>query len=205
MTDDAVLLPAFAPLVLQGKHVRLVPLSLEYLPQLIEAGADPAIWTWYPRVANSPVAMQTFVSDALNAQAQGTGLPFVLMECAHGAVIGSTRYGAIDAQHRRAEIGWTWITPQFQRTAANTEAKFLLLRHAFETLKLNRIEFKTDSLNEKSRLALLRIGATEEGTFRQHIVTHTGRIRHSVYYSIVRPEWLTVKRGLEQKLAAGGA
>jgi RimJ/RimL family protein N-acetyltransferase len=114
----------------------------------------------------------------------------------HNLVIGSTRYANIDLPNRRLEIGWTWITSAYQRTGVNTEAKLLLLTHAFETLRLNRVELKTDALNQKSRAAIARIGAMEEGTFRKHLVTSTGRVRDTVYFSIIDTEWPAVKARL---------
>jgi len=123
-----------------------------------------------------------------------------LIDKASGRIIGSTRYGNIDRVHHRVEIGWTWVARQWQRSAVNTEMKYLLLRHAFETLKCIRVELKTDSLNERSRAAILRIGAREEGTFRNHMITASGRIRHTVYFSILDSEWLDVKTRLESKL-----
>jgi RimJ/RimL family protein N-acetyltransferase len=127
---------------------------------------------------------------------------FVTVAKAIGRVVGSTSYLNIDRQHRRVEIGGTWTTPAWQRSAINTEAKYLQLRHAFETLGCIRVEFKTDALNSKSRQALARIGATEEGTFRNHMIMPDGRIRHSVYFSITDDEWPRVKAHLEGLLAA---
>jgi RimJ/RimL family protein N-acetyltransferase len=138
---------------------------------------------------------------ALQERARGVSLPFALVEKSTGMAIGSTRYGNIDRLHHRLEIGWTWVAPGHQRTAANTEAKYLLLRHAFETLHCIRVEFKTDSLNEKSRQAIQRIGAKQEGIFRNHMITSSGRVRHTVYFSIVDFEWPAVKLDLELKLA----
>lgn len=189
------------PVTLAGRHVRLEPLGLQHVEALAEAGADPAIWAWYPQPNQTREQMQLFVQTALDWQASGLALPFVQVDAASGRVIGSTRFGAIDAAHRRAEIGWTWLTPAFQRTAANTEAKYLLLRHAFETLGLIRVEFKTDSNNQRSRAALARIGATEEGMFRNHMIVAGGRLRHSVYFSVIDRDWPAVKAGLECKLA----
>ncbi|MGH8443686.1 MAG: GNAT family N-acetyltransferase, partial [Solimonas sp.] len=126
---------------------------------------------------------------------------FAQIDTRSGAVIGSTRLGQIDTRHRRAEIGWTWLVAAAQRTAINTESKYLLLRHAFETLGLMRVEFKTDSLNEKSRRALKRIGATEEGIFRRHMQVDSGRVRDSVYFSIVDVEWPAVKAHLEHLMS----
>jgi RimJ/RimL family protein N-acetyltransferase len=140
---------------------------------------------------------------ALKDQANGIALPFVTIDRASNTVVGSTRFGNIDRANRRVEIGWTWINPQWQRTYINTEAKYLMLRHAFETWQCIRVELKTDSLNEKSRNAMLRIGAKEEGTLRNHMVTYSGRLRHSVYFSIIDSEWPQVKANLEAKMAAG--
>lgn len=190
-----------APVTLAGRHVRLEPLDLQQVDALAEAGADPAIWTWYPQRNDRPEAMRAFVQTALDWQAAGTALPFAQIDVASGRVIGSTRLAMIDAPNRRAELGWTWLTPSFQRTPANTESKYLLLRHAFETLGLVRVEFKTDSLNQASRRALARIGATEEGVFRNHMIVEGGRLRHSVYFSVIDSDWPAVKAGLERKLA----
>ena len=121
-----------------------------------------------------------------------------------GRAIGSTRFANIDRANRHVEIGWTWLEKKWQRTAANTQAKYLMLRHAFEIWRCLRVEFKTDSLNERSRAALLRIGAKEEGIFRNHVITWTGRIRHSVYYSIVDSESPDVRAELEKKTRPGG-
>jgi RimJ/RimL family protein N-acetyltransferase len=144
--------------------------------------------------------MAAYVELALKEQANGMSLPFAQIEKATGRLIGSTRYMNIDRVHHRVEIGCTWIGREWQRTAANTEAKYLLLRHAFETLGCMRVELKTDSLNDKSRAAILRIGAKEEGIFRNHMMTSTGRIRHTVYFSVIDSEWPEVKSRLERKL-----
>ena len=146
------------PVTLTGRHLRLEPLCIEHVAALAEAGADPAIWTWYPQSAHGPERMRAWVQQALDWQASGVALPFVQVDVTSGRVIGSTRFGAIEASHRRAEIGWTWLNPAFQRSAANTESKYLMLCHAFETLGLVRVEFKTDSGNQASRRALARIG-----------------------------------------------
>ena len=144
--------------------------------------------------------MAAYVETALREQASGISLPFAQVERASGRVIGSTRYGNIERAHHRLEIGWTWVARAWQRTAVNTEAKYLLLRHAFETLGCMRVELKTDSLNERSRAAIQRIGAREEGIFRNHMITASGRIRHTVYFSIVDSEWPQVKSRLESRL-----
>ncbi|HEX8142832.1 MAG TPA: GNAT family protein [Pyrinomonadaceae bacterium] len=189
------------PVTLEGRHVRLEPLSLDHHERLSEVGLDDTIWRWSPSRMRTSDDMRAYIEEALLAQASGTALPFATVEQASGRVIGSTRYANIEATHRRLEIGWTWIAPRWQRTAVNTEAKYLMLRHAFETLGCQRVEFKTDSLNERSRNAILRLGAKEEGTFRNHMIAYTGRVRHSVYFSIIETEWPEVKARLEEKLA----
>jgi RimJ/RimL family protein N-acetyltransferase len=144
--------------------------------------------------------MLAYIQLALNEQQRGVSLPFAIVEKATSRPIGSTRYGNIDRTHHRLEIGWTWVAGPWQRTPINTEAKYLLLRHAFESLGCIRVELKTDSLNERSRAAILRIGAREEGVFRNHMITETGRIRHTVYFSIIDSEWPAVRARLEVKL-----
>ena len=186
---------------LAGRVVRLEPLSLEHLPALCEVGLDAELWRWTLSVVRSREDMRRYVEAALGEQAAGTALPFVIVDRTSGRVIGSTRYGNIAMRHRRLEIGWTWLGLAWQRTAANTEAKLLLLTHAFESLRCQRVEFKTDALNDRSRAALLRIGAREEGTFRRHSVTDEGRTRDSVYFSIVDSEWPEAKARLERMLA----
>lgn len=189
------------PVTLEGAHVRLEPLSLAHHAGLTGVGLDEELWRWIPAPVRTPDEMRAYIETALKEQAAGTALPFATVERRTGCAIGSTRYGNVDRLNRRVEIGWTWIARPWQRTAANTEAKYLMLRHAFETLGCIRVELKTDSLNERSRNAILRIGAKEEGTFRNHMVTSTGRIRHTVYYSIIESEWPAVKARLEEKLS----
>jgi RimJ/RimL family protein N-acetyltransferase len=185
------------PVTLEGRHVRLEPLSLSHHAGLCDAGLDEELWRWIPRRVRTPADMRAYIETALRAQAEGTALPFATIDAASGRVVGSTRYGNIDELNRRLEIGWSWIGRPWQRTAVNTEAKYLMLRHAFETLAAVRVELKTDSLNERSRRAILRLGAVEEGTFRKHMLTESGRIRHTVYYSIIDEEWPAVKARLE--------
>ncbi|HEX7698066.1 MAG TPA: GNAT family protein, partial [Candidatus Acidoferrum sp.] len=168
---------ALSPVMLQGEHVRLEPLAKAHLAALAEAGLDEELWRWIPVPVRTVDEMAAYVETALGEQKRGVSLPFAIVEKATGRAIGSTRYGNIDHTHHRVEIGWTWVAREWQRTAVNTEAKYLLLRHAFETLGCMRVELKTDSLNERSRAAILRIGAREEGIFRNHMITASGRIR----------------------------
>jgi RimJ/RimL family protein N-acetyltransferase len=196
MTEQMVI----TPVILEGRHVRLEPLTLEHAARLAEVGLDADLWTWIPTPVRTPQEMSAYVQTALKEQATGSTLPFALIEKSTGRTVGSTRYGNVDRDHHRVEIGWTWVARQWQRTAINTEAKYLLLRHAFETLRCIRVELKTDSLNERSRAAILRIGGRQEGIFRNHMITASGRIRHTVYFSIVDSEWPAVKARLEAKL-----
>ena len=188
------------PVTLEGRHVRLEPLAKAHLAGLAEAGLDEELWRWIPTPVRTAEEMAVYIETALKEQERGISLPFALVERATGRAIGSTRYGNIDRTHHRVEIGWTWVARDWQRTAVNTEAKYLLLRHAFESLGCIRVELKTDSLNERSRAAILRIGAREEGIFRNHMITASGRIRHTIYFSIVDSEWRGVKARLEAML-----
>jgi RimJ/RimL family protein N-acetyltransferase len=188
------------PITLVGRHIRLEPLSLAHHTQLCEVGLDDELWRWTVQPVSTLEEMRAYIQTALADRASGVALPFATIEKATGRVIGSTRFGNIDRVNRHVEIGWTWLGLKWQRTAANTEAKYLMLRHAFENWSCLRVEFKTDSLNTQSRAALLRLGAKVEGTFRNHMVTSSGRLRHSVYYSIIDSEWPAVKAALEQKL-----
>jgi RimJ/RimL family protein N-acetyltransferase len=189
------------PIVLEGRRVRLVPMTPEHVMALWEAGRDPELWRLTMSQVLSEDDMRRYVSAALHAQRAGSALPFVTTEAETGRVVGSTRFGNAEAAHRRVEIGWTWIAAPWQRTAINTEAKYLMLRHAFESLGCVRVELKTDALNERSRRAILCIGAREEGILRKHQITDGGRIRDSVYYSVVDDEWPVVKARLETMLA----
>lgn len=198
-------LTPFLPVTLAGRHVRLEPLAQAHFEALSVASDDPSIFRYYPTDFAGAGGMKAYFADALAGRDQGTAQPFAVVALAEGRAVGSTRYGNIVREHRRAEIGWTWLAPRHQRSGINTEMKYLMLRHAFEALGLMRIEFKTDSLNEKSRAALLRIGATEEGTFRNHMVMPGGRIRHSVYYSITDGDWPRVKQHLEGLMSRYGS
>jgi RimJ/RimL family protein N-acetyltransferase len=188
------------PVVLEGRHVRLVPMTREHVPALWQAAGDPELWRWTTSQVHSEDDLRRYVDAALAMRAQGTALPFVTTDAATGQIVGSTRFA--NAEGPRVEIGWTWIARPWQRTAINTEAKYLMLRHAFESLGLLRVELKTDALNARSRAAILRIGAREEGVLRKHMVTEGGRVRDSVLFSITDDEWPAVRARLEQILAA---
>jgi RimJ/RimL family protein N-acetyltransferase len=188
------------PFTLEGDHVRLEPLGMEHCSRLTEVGCAQAVWQWLTSRFETEADMREFIETALKWQNDGTAIPFATVEKKSGLAVGSTRFANIVREHRRVEIGWTWITPQWQRTALNTEAKYLMLRHAFEAWGCIRVELKTNSRNEQSRRAILRIGAKEEGTLRNHMLSPDGSFRDTVYFSIIESEWPDVKRMLERKL-----
>jgi N-acetyltransferase len=190
----------FERVTLQGDHVRLEPLAAEHLDGLCEFGLDPELWRWTTISLRTREDMMDYLQTALESEQEGTARPFATISLQSGQVIGCTRFGNVDLHNRHVEIGWTWVGVPWHRTAVNTEAKYLMLRHAFETFGCIRVEFKTDSVNERSRRALLRIGAREEGTLRNHMIVHDGRYRHSVFFSVIESEWPAVKQDLEAKL-----
>jgi RimJ/RimL family protein N-acetyltransferase len=185
------------PVTLRGRRVRLEPLTIDHVAALARVGLESELWRWIPTAVNNVDDMRQYVRIALDERGRGVAMPFVTIDQSDDRVIGSTRYANIDKANRRLEIGWTWLAPASQRTGANTEAKLLMLAHAFEVLGAIRVEFKTDALNAKSRAALARIGAIEEGTFRNHMITQSGRVRDSVYFSIIDKEWPAIKARLE--------
>jgi RimJ/RimL family protein N-acetyltransferase len=190
------------PVTLAGSIVRLEPLSLEHVEGLAEVAFDESIWRWTLVQPTEINGLRAWVDAAVAQRESGAEMPFATIEAATGRPIGSTRFMSIVPEHRRLEIGWTWVALPWQRAGANQEAKYLQLRHAFEVLGANRVEFKTDSLNEKANPALLGIGATFEGTFRNHMIMPGGRLRHSNYYSVTREEWPDRKAKLEARLAS---
>lgn len=196
------------PVTLRGDIVRLDPLTAAHHAALCAVGLDPELWRWTWKPVRSSEDLRRYLEAALLEQAEGRSLPFAIVEQASGRTIGSTRYGNIEPAHRRLEIGWSWLGRAWQKTGANTEAKLLLLEHAFERLGCQRVEFKTDALNLTSRRALVRLGAREEGIFRKHGLTADGRVRDTVYYAIVDDEWPSVRtrlRGLLANHRSGGA
>jgi len=186
------------PIVLTGKHVRLEPMGEEHVPGLAEIGVGQTFWDFmlYGNI-NTIDDMRNWVRDILARAEKGTDLPFVAIHLASGRVAGATRYLNIVPNDRGLEIGGTWYGPEFQRTVINTECKYLLLGHAFETLGCIRVQLKTDLRNERSQKAIERIGAVKEGVLRNHMILPDGRIRHSVFYSILDTEWPEVKEKLE--------
>ncbi|MBI2780979.1 MAG: GNAT family N-acetyltransferase [Chloroflexi bacterium] len=189
------------PVTLKGRIVRLEPLSLDHLDDLARVAFEGNLWRWTVVQPTDVDGLRAWIEAAVAAAEAGAELPFATIDQASGRAVGSTRFMSIVPEHKRLEIGWTWVALAHQRTGANREAKLLQMTHAFETLGANRVEFKTDSLNEKANPGLLGIGATYEGTFRNHMVMPGGRLRHSTYYSVIADEWQDVKARLEEKLA----
>jgi len=196
--------PWARPVMLEGRLIRLEPLGLQHLDDLATVAFDSATWAWTIARPTDRTGLTAWLEAAVASAAAGTEVPFATIDRSSGRAIGSTRFLSIVPEHRRLEIGWTWVGTDWRRSGVNREAKLLQLRHAFEALGANRVEFKTDSRNEPSRRALLGIGATFEGIFRNHIIMPDGPLRHSAYYSVIREEWPTVRARLEASLAAHG-
>ena len=190
------------PLTLEGSIVRLEPIRREHANLFWDVAKSDLedIFRWIPYAMKTREDFEKLIAKAFAEQEHGESVVFASVERSSGRTIGSTRFMNIDRVNKRVEIGSTWIAPAWQRTAVNTEAKYLMLRHAFEVWGCIRVELKTDGLNEKSRNAILRIGAKEEGTLRRHLVTSTGRVRDTVYFSILDSEWAEAKAKLEARL-----
>jgi N-acetyltransferase len=190
------------PVMIEGSVVRLEPIRRDHTELFWQVAKNDLddIFRWIPYSMRTFEDFQKVVDKAFDEQEHGQSVVFATAERDSGKVIGSTRFMNIDRVNRRVEIGSTWIAPAWQRTAVNTEAKYLMLRHAFEVWGCIRVELKTDGLNQKSRNAIARIGAKEEGTLRKHLITWTGRVRDTVYFSILDSEWPQVKQRLEERL-----
>jgi N-acetyltransferase len=193
------------PVILAGRVARLEPLNETHVSDLVVAGQDPSIWQ-YMVYGNLSLegAMASWVQMLINLQTLGADLPFAVIHKESGRAVGATRYMEIRSQHRALEIGGTWYAVAYQRTGINTECKYLLLRHAFESLGCVRVQFKTDARNLRSQKALERIGAIKEGVLRQHMITPDGYLRDSIYYSILDKEWPSIKLRLKEFLARSG-
>lgn len=185
---------------LTGKTVELRPLQREHAQALLDAAADGQLWNMKLTVVPGPGTIDSYIATALEGRAAGTVMPFVIVRRDTGVLVGSTRFWKIDQVNRKLEIGHTWLSASVQRSAVNTEAKYLLLTHAFEAMQCVRVQFTTDELNEKSRAAILRIGAKQEGVVRHERIMPDGRKRNSVRFSIIDDEWDEVKAMLEAKL-----
>ena len=191
------------PITLSGQHVSLSPLLAEHAPALGLAAEDGALWRMFYTSVPTPATAADYVQTALQQQASGWAVPFVVRD-ASGDVVGTTRYCNIDSANRRVEIGWTWYAQRVQRTALNTEAKLLLLTHAFEVLAAGAVELRTSFMNHRSRAAIARLGAKQDGILRNHMLMPDGGYRDTVVFSIIATEWLAVKRNLQFLLEAGG-
>lgn len=189
------------PVILESNFVRLEPLTLEHEEALNQAAADGELWRSTVTIVPMRDRMAAYITTALNAQSKGSELPFVIVRKSTGRAVGSSRFYAIDRDHRRCEIGYTWLSASAQRSEVNTSCKLLLLIHAFEIWQCIRVGFLTDMLNTPSRNALLRIGAKFEGTLRSHLIMPSGRYRDSACFSIIDSEWVEVKMNLEKMLA----
>lgn len=188
------------PRSLVGTRITLEPMELDHIGELASVGLDEELWEFTVGRISTVDQMASHVEKALEDRARGIALPFVTKIADSDKIVGSTRFGNIDVNNLKTEIGWTWVSPKFQRSFVNTEAKLLMLTHAFETWRCIRVEFKTDATNVRSRNAILRLGATEEGILRNHMITESGRFRDSVYFSILGSEWRDVKSRLADKL-----
>jgi RimJ/RimL family protein N-acetyltransferase len=190
-----------SPRVLDGLTVRLEPLTLQHIPALAGVAFEPDLWRWTTTRMTNEADLRSYVEEALALQHAGSALPFCILSKTTGEAIGSSRFGNYDAANRRVEIGWTWVAGPWQRTTANPEAKLLMLDYAFTDLECLRVEFKTDALNARSRGALLKLGAKEEGILRSHMLVHDGRRRDSVYFSILIEEWPAVRYAVQTRLS----
>jgi N-acetyltransferase len=189
------------PITLEGQHVRLIPLLRDHEEALVQAASDGELWNSTVTIVPTPETMAAYIQAALDAQARGDELPFAIIQKSKNRIVGTTRFYYIRPTDRTAAIGYTWLAKSAQRTLVNTECKLLLLSHAFDNWRYNRVELVTDVLNEQSRGAILRLGAKQEGILRKHLVMPNGRIRDSVVYSIISSEWSEVKTKLEQRLS----
>ena len=189
------------PVILEGTRVRLEPLRRDHLADLKLVAFDTPLWQWTIMGPQDEAGLERWLETALANAEAGAERPFATIDLASGRAVGSSRYMSIAPEHRRLEIGWTWIGSAFQRTGANREAKLLQLTHAFETLGANRVEFKTHTRNERSRNALAGIGATFEGIFRRHVIMPDGSLRDTAWFSVIADEWPTVKARLQARAA----
>lgn len=189
------------PVTLTGHLVHLEPLSDHHIPDLLEAARDERIWQYmfYGNLAE-PEHMENFIANAIRQRDLGSDLPFAVIHRASGKAIGSTRFRDICLKHMKLEIGGTWYATEYQRSGVNLECKYLLMRHAFETFGILRVQFKTDIRNARSRQSLEKLGATQEGVLRRSAIMPDGLIRDTAIYSILDTEWGMVRQGLEHRL-----
>lgn len=191
------------PVILEGEHVRLEPISMKHFDDLTKVAFDENLWKWTLGKISTEENLKNYIAEAAEGNKNGFYLAFATIDKQTNRAVGSTRFGSFAPEYRRAEIGWTWIGRDFQRTAVNTEAKYLMLKHAFETWDCLRVYLQTDALNERSQKAILRLGAIKEGIMRKDKIAYGGRVRDSVMFSILDEEWAKVKNNLEEKLSLG--
>lgn len=191
------------PVILEGEFVRLEPISMNHFDDLAEVAFDEDLWRWTLGKVLDEHDLRNYIEEAAEGNKTGVYLAFATLDKASGKAVGATRFGSIAEEYRRVEIGWTWIGRDWQRTHVNTEAKYLMLKHAFETWNCLRVYLQTDALNERSQNAIARLGAVCEGIMRKDKIAYGGRVRDSVMFSILDDEWAEVKRNLEAKLSLG--
>lgn len=193
---------ALGPITLTGTHIRLEPMRPTHARALLEAGRDQAIWAWMPARPVTPEAMDRWLEKAMQAESQGREYPFVVVRLTDNQVIGSTRYLDVQDDDRTVEIGWTWYAPDAWGGIVNPQAKYLLMRHAFEDWRAIRVALKTDVNNLRSQAAIKKLGARYEGTLRNQRIRPDGSYRDTVIFSVIESEWPSVKAGLEERLRA---
>lgn len=183
-------------ILLENERARLTPLKADDIDELDKVAYEPSIWQLGMSNIKEQKDLEEYIDIALKEKAVKTSYPFLIFDKQTNSVAGSTRYANISFQHKKLEIGWTWIHPKHQGTGLNKACKFLLLQYAFEQLKFNRVELKTDILNQQSQKAMRKIGAKEEGIFRCHSITSSGRIRDTIFFSIINNEWKEIKTSI---------
>jgi len=189
-----------SPIILEGQHARLAPLSLADADGLIAAAGDGELWNTNVTIIPGASGMSDYIQAALDGQSMGKELPFVIIRKSTKDIVGTTRFYEIFPHDRKCAIGYTWLAKSAQRTPVNTECKLLLLTHAFETWNCVRVELITDVLNEQSRAAIMRLGAKQEGILRKHLILPNGRVRDSVFFSVIDDEWPAIKASLVTRL-----
>lgn len=197
--------PWLHPVVLEGELVKLVPLEKSHKVDLAFATSDGKLWELWYTVVPSPATVDQYLDKALSEQRAGQSLPFAVIDKKTNTIVGTTRFLNVDAANKRVEIGATWYAKRVQRTGLNTECKYLLLKHAFETLKCIAVEFRTHFHNHPSRNAILRLGAKQDGILRNHRIDENGNLRDTVVFSILDSEWRTVKTSLEFRMKQGAS
>ncbi len=193
------------PVTLHNRDVALVPLGLDHREDLSRAAGDERIWFYMSADLREPEALDRWIEAALAERDAGRAMPFALIDRADGVIVGSTRFLNIAVPHRRLEIGWTWLAPRTWGGRVNTAAKRLLLSHAFEALGAVRVEFRTDARNRRSRAAIVKLGAREEGTLRRHMIVRDGYVRDTVQFAITDEDWPSVRDRLDARLASSTA